>query len=140
MLALINICSVHSIMINDKEMTMKKTEINTQLAELMTATLPATSWKNFTPTNSGADFEEVAVWSLKDCLIGAFKLGAGSEPIDSEIRKLGRWVEHTSMGTWETLETRNSDELDFHEVAVWQMEAWMTHAYHLGKLRAEVGY
>jgi hypothetical protein len=32
----------------------------------------------------------------------------------------------------ETLETRNSDRLDFHDVAVWAMRAALTEAYAAG--------
>jgi hypothetical protein len=34
--------------------------------------------------------------------------------------------------TIETLETRNSDRLDFHDVAVWAMRAALTEAYAAG--------
>jgi hypothetical protein len=33
----------------------------------------------------------------------------------------------------ETLETRRSDRLDFHEVAVWQIEAALRAAYEAGR-------
>lgn len=33
----------------------------------------------------------------------------------------------------ETLETRNSDSLDFHEVSVWSLKAALEAAYELGK-------
>jgi hypothetical protein len=33
----------------------------------------------------------------------------------------------------ETLETRNSDSLDFHEVAVWNIKSALEEAYKLGQ-------
>jgi hypothetical protein len=33
----------------------------------------------------------------------------------------------------ETLETRNSDELDFHEVSVWGIKKALERAYELGR-------
>jgi hypothetical protein len=37
----------------------------------------------------------------------------------------------------ETLETRNSDSLDFHEVAVWSLEAALEAAYEAGRQSRE---
>jgi len=34
----------------------------------------------------------------------------------------------------ETLETRNSDQLDFHDVAVWAMRAALEDAYEAGRI------
>ena len=34
----------------------------------------------------------------------------------------------------ETLETRNSDRLDFHDVAVWAMRAALSEAYEAGRI------
>lgn len=36
----------------------------------------------------------------------------------------------------ETLETRNSDSLDFHDVAVWNIKAALEKAYEAGKASA----
>lgn len=36
----------------------------------------------------------------------------------------------------ETLETRNSDSLDFHDVSVWQLEAALAAAYEQGRATA----
>jgi len=36
----------------------------------------------------------------------------------------------------ETLATRNSDSLDFHEVAVWQIEDLISRAYEMGRAAA----
>ena len=33
----------------------------------------------------------------------------------------------------ETIETRNSDRLDFYDVAIWQIEAALTRAYEAGR-------
>ena len=37
----------------------------------------------------------------------------------------------------ETLITRNSDELDFHEVAVWKLKEALEQAFLAGKFKAE---
>ncbi len=37
----------------------------------------------------------------------------------------------------ETLETRNSDSLDFHDVAVWSLKKALQEAYEAGKKLAE---
>ena len=37
----------------------------------------------------------------------------------------------------ETLETRNSDELDFHEVSVWELKEALKQAFLTGKFKAE---
>lgn len=36
----------------------------------------------------------------------------------------------------ETLETRNSDELDFHDLSVWQIKAALEAAYEAGRQSA----
>ena len=36
----------------------------------------------------------------------------------------------------ETLETRNSDELDFHDMSVWQIKEALERAYEAGKASA----
>ncbi len=38
-----------------------------------------------------------------------------------------------------TLEVRNSDSLDFHEVSVWGVKAALTAAYRTGKKNSETG-
>jgi hypothetical protein len=40
---------------------------------------------------------------------------------------------------FETLETRNSDDLDFNEVAVWAVKAALRQAYDQGHLDAQEG-
>ena len=37
---------------------------------------------------------------------------------------------------FETLETRKSDRLDFHDVAVWQIKAALSEAFHAGEILA----
>ena len=39
----------------------------------------------------------------------------------------------------ETLETRNSDSLDFHEVSVSQLRRLITHAYQIGRISHAAG-
>jgi hypothetical protein len=36
----------------------------------------------------------------------------------------------------ETLETRNSDDLDFHEISVWQLKEALEKAYKAGQSKA----
>lgn len=40
------------------------------------------------------------------------------------------------IGGIETIETRNSDGLDFHEVAIWEMVQMLSEAYEAGKAAA----
>ena len=42
-------------------------------------------------------------------------------------------AEIAKIGGIETLETRNSDRLDFHEVSVWAIKEMLQKAYELGK-------
>ncbi|WP_419798681.1 MAG: DUF6900 domain-containing protein [Terasakiella sp.] len=39
----------------------------------------------------------------------------------------------------ETLETRNSDSLDFHDVAVWSIKAALIEAFELGQQNSKKG-
>ena len=39
----------------------------------------------------------------------------------------------------ETLETRNSDRLDFHDVAVWSIKAALIEAFELGQQNSKKG-
>ena len=38
----------------------------------------------------------------------------------------------------ETLETRKSDSLDFHDIAVWQLETMLNEAFKMGRQTADV--
>ena len=51
---------------------------------------------------------------------------------DAEIARIGR-----EILPLETLETRHSDGLDFHNIAVWTMKAALEAAYEAGRLSAE---
>ncbi len=39
----------------------------------------------------------------------------------------------------ETLETRNSDRLDFHDIAVWSIKAALIEAFELGQQNSKKG-
>ena len=58
--------------------------------------------------------------------------GKGSETMNKGIEKKLETIakEHLFM---ETLETRNSDGLDFHEVSVWGVKKALEIAYELGR-------
>lgn len=58
--------------------------------------------------------------------------GKGSETMNKGIEKKLETIakEHLFM---ETLETRNSDGLDFHEVSVWGVKKALEMAYELGR-------
>jgi len=58
--------------------------------------------------------------------------GKGSETMNKRIEKKLETIakEHLFM---ETLETRNSDGLDFHEVSVWGVKKALEMAYELGR-------
>jgi hypothetical protein len=43
-------------------------------------------------------------------------------------------AKYHSSGVIETLETRESDSLDFHTISVWQLKAMLTDAYNLGMI------
>lgn len=45
-------------------------------------------------------------------------------------------IAHKHLG-FETLETRNSDSLDFHNVAVWSVKSALEDAYHAGQSGSE---
>ncbi|WP_276681457.1 DUF6900 domain-containing protein [Thalassolituus oleivorans] len=45
-------------------------------------------------------------------------------------------IARTVLGL-DTLETRNSDELDFHEMSVWQVKKALEAAYKAGQSKAE---
>ena len=48
--------------------------------------------------------------------------------MENEINKIAKDI------TWvETLETRNSDDLDFHTLAVWQIKEALEAAYNKGR-------
>ena len=46
-------------------------------------------------------------------------------------------IAHTQLGI-RTLETRNADRLDFHEIAVWRLKAALAKAYEAGRERGPV--
>jgi len=48
------------------------------------------------------------------------------------MKKLLEKIAKEEIGI-ETLETRNSDSLDFHDVAVWEIKKALELAYELGK-------
>ena len=48
-----------------------------------------------------------------------------------ELRELLEGIAQTHLGIG-TLETRNSDGLDFHEVSVWSLRSALETAYNLG--------
>ena len=58
--------------------------------------------------------------------------GKGSETMNKGIKKKLETIakEHLFI---ETLETRNSDGLDFHEVSVWGVKKALEMAYELGR-------
>ena len=53
---------------------------------------------------------------------------ASQQNIDQLLTKIAK--KHLSL---ETLETRNSDSLDFHDVAVWSLKDALQEAYEAGK-------
>jgi len=55
---------------------------------------------------------------------------ASDIPIPSELRQIA-----DRLG-FQTLETRNSDALDFREIAVWQVRDALRHAYEAGRRSA----
>lgn len=57
-----------------------------------------------------------------------------SENTDRTLTEIAR--DHFQL---ETLETRNSDSLDFHDVAVWSIKDALKEAYELGLKSAQKG-
>jgi phage terminase Nu1 subunit (DNA packaging protein) len=55
---------------------------------------------------------------------------ATQQQIDQLLTEIAK--KHLSL---ETLETRNSDSLDFHDVAVWSLKEALQEAYEAGKAR-----
>ena len=51
--------------------------------------------------------------------------------------KNNRELENIARTVLDTLETRNSDELDFHEMSVWQVKKALEAAYKAGQSKAE---
>jgi hypothetical protein len=62
-----------------------------------------------------------------------------SKPVEDkvknkEILKIAKIYLHL-----ETLETRNSDSLDFHDTAVWSIRKALSAAYNAGQMRGQNG-
>ena len=55
---------------------------------------------------------------------------ASQQNIDQLLTEIAK--KHLNL---ETLETRNSDSLDFHDVAVWSLKEALQEAYEAGKAR-----
>ena len=56
----------------------------------------------------------------------------GSEVMDEYLESIAQEFLHI-----ETLETRNSDELDFHEISVWGLKEALQQAFLTGRFKAE---
>ena len=50
-------------------------------------------------------------------------------PLDAELLEIA----HRHINSIETLETRRSDSLDFHDVAVWELRSALEAAYRAGQ-------
>ena len=57
-----------------------------------------------------------------------------AQTLDQQIQQIA--LDHLFI---ETLETRNSDRMDFHEVSVWGVKSAMMAAYEAGRQAAKQG-
>ena len=73
------------------------------------------------------DFHEVSARGMKDALEGAFKAGGNSKVNNKAIAKIAS----ERLGI-PTLESRQSDQDDFHEVSVWSTRMALEAAYKAG--------
>jgi hypothetical protein len=62
-------------------------------------------------------------------------MAANNKTTDSGMQKAIERITRETLGL-ETLEARNSDELDFHDMAVWQIREPLEAAYRAGASRA----
>ena len=81
--------------------------------------------------NPGFEYFDTDFLSLLDKLESMGYLGFTVDNVDPKIEKALEKIAQDNLDI-ETLKTRKSDELDFHEVAVWGIKAALIEAFELG--------
>lgn len=74
------------------------------------------------------DFYDIGVGGVRDALDAVFKLGSKGLSISDDTASQ---IAHAYLGI-DTLETRNSDQLDFHDASIWGIREALEKAYVAG--------
>lgn len=81
-----------------------------------------------TRNSDSLDFHDAGVWGIRRALMSAYGEGAETKEAQYELGKIANYELRV-----ETLSTRNSDSLDFHDVAVWSIHNALRQAAAAGR-------
>ena len=91
-----------------------------------------------TRNSDSLDFYDVAIWSIRSAVVYAYIQGykhAISTLPDKDLELIDNYIcKHTAF---DTVETHNSDSLDFKNIPIWDIEKVLYYGYDLGNRRSK---